>query len=68
MKPNIGNIDRALRIAAGFALLSLIFILEGAAKWFGLIGIVLLFTAAVRWCPAYAVLGIGKTRKLSSFE
>lgn len=68
MKPNIGNIDRTLRIAAGFALLSVIFIFEGNAKWFGLIGIVLLFTAAVRWCPAYAVLGLSKTEKLSSFE
>ena len=68
MKPNIGSIDRTLRIMAGFALLSLIFILEGNAKWFGLIGMVLLFTAVVRWCPAYAVLGLGKTEKLSSFE
>ena len=68
MKPNIGNIDRTLRIVAGFALLSLTFVFEGNAKWFGLIGIVFLFTAAVRWCPAYAVLGLGKNQKLSSFE
>ena len=66
MKPNIGSIDRTLRIVVGLVLLSLVFILEGNARWFGLIGIVLLFTAVVRWCPAYAVLGIGKTRKLAS--
>lgn len=60
MKQNIGTVDRTLRIIAGLALLSLIFILEGNARWFGLLGLVLLFTATVKWCPIYSVLGIGK--------
>jgi hypothetical protein len=58
MKTNVGNIDRALRVIVGIALLSLLFILEGNARWFGLIGIVPLFTAVVRFCPLYAVLGM----------
>lgn len=60
MKTNVGNIDRTLRILLGLALLSLIFILDGNARWLGLLGLVLLFTATVRWCPIYSALGIGK--------
>lgn len=59
MKQNIVSIDRALRVVAGLGLLSLIFILEGNTRWWGLIGVVPLLTAAVGWCPIYSVLGIG---------
>lgn len=58
MKANVGVIDRVLRIIVGLGLLSLLFIMEGNAKYFGLIGIVPLFTAIVRWCPAYALFGV----------
>lgn len=58
MKANVGNIDRVLRVIVGIALLSLFFILEGDARWFGLVGIVPLLTAAMRFCPLYAVLGM----------
>ena len=58
MKANVGSPDRILRIVAGLGLLSLIFLLEGNNRWFGLIGIVPLLTAAIGWCPAYTLLGI----------
>jgi len=58
MKANIGGADRVIRIVAGLVLLSLVVILEGDARWFGLIGIVPLFTGLMRWCPAYTLLGI----------
>jgi len=58
MKPNVGSIDRVVRVILGISLLSLLFILEGNAKWFGLIGIVPLLTATMRFCPLYAVLGM----------
>jgi hypothetical protein len=58
MKPNVGSIDRVVRIILGIALLSLLFILEGNARWFGLIGIVPLLTATMSFCPLYAVLGM----------
>ncbi len=57
MQANIGKNDRVLRIAAGIALLSLLFLVESGARWFGLIGIVPLATGLIRWCPAYALLG-----------
>jgi hypothetical protein len=58
MNTNVGSIDRALRIVAGLALLSLVFILNGPGRWLGLIGVVPLLTATFRFCPLYTVLGI----------
>ena len=58
MTPNVGGMDRTLRIVAGLALLSLFFLLEGNARYWGLIGIVPILTGAFRWCPAYLPFGI----------
>jgi hypothetical protein len=58
MKPNVGTIDRVIRALLGIGLLSLVFILEGNARWWGLVGILPLATAFVRWCPAYVPFGI----------
>lgn len=57
MTPNIGCADRMARVAVGLALLSMLFWVEGGLRWVGLIGLVPLATAAVRFCPLYAVLG-----------
>ncbi len=57
MTANVGNVDRIIRIVAGLAILSLLFFVEGNARWLGLIGVVPLVTGLVRWCPAYSVLG-----------
>jgi hypothetical protein len=58
MKANVGGIDRAVRIVAGLALLSLFFLLEGNARYWGLIGIVPIFTGLFRYCPAYSLVGM----------
>lgn len=58
MKTNFGSIDRAIRVIAGLAILSLWFFLEGDACWFALVGLVPLATAATGWCPAYTLVGI----------
>jgi hypothetical protein len=58
MTPNVGGIDRTLRIVAGIALLSLFFVLPGNARYWGLIGIVPILTGTLRWCPAYLPFGI----------
>ena len=58
MTPNVGGMDRTLRIVAGLALLSLFFLLEGNARYLGLIGIVPILTGTFRWCPAYLPFGI----------
>jgi hypothetical protein len=58
MKANVGGIDRILRIVVGLALLSLFFLLEGNARYWGLIGIVPIFTGLFRYCPAYSLIGV----------
>lgn len=58
MTTNMGSIDRVVRVVIGLALLSPIFLLDGGARWFGLIGIVPILTAAIGWCPAYLPFGI----------
>jgi hypothetical protein len=57
MNVNVGTADRAIRIIIGLALLSLLFLLQGNARWLGLIGIVPLGTGLTRRCPAYTLLG-----------
>jgi hypothetical protein len=58
MKANVGGIDRALRVLVGLGVLSLLVVLEGGARWLGLIGLVPLLTAVLGYCPLYALLGI----------
>lgn len=57
MTTNIGATDRVIRIVLGLVLLSLLFILDGDSRWIGLIGLIPLFTAAIRWCPLYSIIG-----------
>jgi hypothetical protein len=63
MEANVGGVDRVLRIVVGLALISLLFLLEGNARWWGLVGVVLLATGLLRWCPAYLPFGIKTCRK-----
>ena len=58
MEVNVGGVDRTIRIILGIVILSLVFVLEGNARWWGLIGIVPIATGLLRWCPAYLPLGI----------
>ena len=53
---NEGTIDRALRVIAGAALVSLVFV-GPEASW-GWIGVVPLVTGLVGNCPVYSLLGI----------
>ncbi len=58
MNVNVGSADKAVRIVIGLALLSLVFLLDGKARWFGLIGLVPLLTAFLGFCPLYTLLGV----------
>lgn len=55
MKTNEGGIDRMVRIVAGLVLLGLMAM--GTIGWWGWLGVVLLATGLIGWCPAYALLG-----------
>ncbi|GJM02659.1 MAG: membrane protein [Rhodomicrobium sp.] len=61
MTRNIGNLERLIRVIAGLAILSLMFI--GPQSLWGLIGIVPLLTGLIGWCPPYAMLGISTCKK-----
>ncbi|MGD8589490.1 MAG: DUF2892 domain-containing protein [Chromatiales bacterium] len=62
MNQNVGMIDRILRILVGIALLVWGFLLSEPYNYWGLIGVIPLFTALIGWCPAYSMIGI-KTKK-----
>ena len=58
MTANVGGIDRTRRIVVGIVLIALFFLLEGPARYLGLVGLVALGTGLLSFCPLYAVLGI----------
>jgi hypothetical protein len=58
MKPNIGTIDRALRILLGLIAYGIV-----NHSWLGAIGAVPLLTAFIRFCPLYCPLGISTCGK-----
>jgi hypothetical protein len=55
MKVNVGGIDKILRIIAGAALIA--WALLGGPVW-AWIGVVVLATGALNFCPVYPLLGI----------
>ncbi len=56
MTRNEGALDRVLRVAAGLAILSLVFI--GPQTPWAWLGLVPLITGIVGFCPVYSLFGI----------
>ncbi|MEY2893986.1 MAG: hypothetical protein RJA98_3894 [Pseudomonadota bacterium] len=56
MSKNEGNLDRAVRVIAGLALITLA--ATGTIGAWGWIGIVPVLTGAMGFCPLYTALGI----------
>ncbi len=66
MKPNMGTLDRVIRAIVGIALIAAfpLGLLQGTIGMIALVvGVVLLITAALRWCPPYSLLGINTGAK-----
>ena len=63
MKQNVGGIDRTLRIVVGLGLIGWG---VAAQSWWGAIGVVPLFTAAIGWCPAYLPFGMSTCKTKSA--
>jgi len=55
MKVNIGSADRVVRLIAGLVILGVGWYYR---SWWGLIGLLPLLTAGIRFCPAYVPFGI----------
>ncbi len=58
MEPNVGNLDRGVRVVLGLGLLSLLLVLDGPMRFIGLVGLVPLLTAGFRFCPLYRLVGV----------
>ncbi|MCF7969855.1 MAG: DUF2892 domain-containing protein [Methylococcaceae bacterium] len=54
MKPNVGGIDKIIRIIAG---LSIIAVGAYFQSWWGAAGLIPLATGLINWCPAYLPFG-----------
>jgi len=63
MLKNVGGADKILRILAGLVILSMLFWVDGSAKYWGLIGIVPLLTGLTNRCPLYCPLKINTNKK-----
>lgn len=61
---NVGRPDRTARVVGGLVLLALALFAVGGfwAILFGLVGLVLIVTGAVGFCPLYRVLGLSTCR------
>jgi type IV secretory pathway TrbD component len=55
MKHNVGGLDRTIRIIVGTVL-----VIIGAVflSWWGIVGLVVLSTGLLNWCPLYLPFGI----------
>lgn len=67
MKCNMGKVDRIIRMVIGVLLIAGVFLISGTLLkvLFGIIGLVMILTAATGFCPLYVPFGIStcKTEK-----
>lgn len=55
MKKNVGSLDRVLRWVIGSVIIALGILFQ---SWWGLLGILLLLTGSIGWCPLYLPFGL----------
>lgn len=55
MKKNVGSADKVIRyiLGAGIIIAGIVF-----KSWWGALGLVLIGTALISWCPIYAPFGL----------
>jgi len=63
MKPNVGNLDKIIRLTLGVAIILLGIIFK---SWWGVVGLVPLLTALLNFCPAYSLIGISTKSKVKT--
>ena len=55
MKKNVGGADKVIRLTAALVIIALGVVYQ---SWWGVLGIVPLFTGSAGWCPLYLPFGI----------
>jgi len=61
MTPNVGKLDRIIRLVLGIGLLGLYGAMEPPLKYFTLLGLVLVGTSLSGFCLLYKALGLRTT-------
>jgi hypothetical protein len=57
-KANVGEVDANIRLLIGAVVMGLAFFASGGVEYvLGIVGLMLIFTALLRFCPAYTLLG-----------
>lgn len=63
MKTNVGGSDKIIRILLGIAVIVLGIVFQ---SWWGVVGVVFLFTGVFNFCPIYSVLGVSTKPKIDT--
>lgn len=58
MRNNVGTVDRIIRVIVGLGMLSLLFLVKGKERLWGLLGLIPLLTGILGLCPFYALIGL----------
>ena len=60
MEKNVGNTDKIIRYILGFLIIGAGIMYN---SWWGIIGIVPIFTATLGWCPLYKLFNVSSKKK-----
>ena len=60
MTKNVGALDRTVRVVVGLAI---VYWAAQRGSWWGLVGVALLASATVQFCPLYRVFGLCTHKK-----
>jgi len=55
MKANVGGADRIFRIVGGLVVIAAGYYFK---SWWGVVGVPLVLTGLIRWCPVYLPFGL----------
>jgi hypothetical protein len=60
MKDNVGILDRSIRFVLGVIIIAAGIYYQ---NWWGAVGLILLLTGFIAWCPVYSLLNIDSGAK-----
>lgn len=60
MEKNVGKSDKIIRYILGIVIIGAGIMFN---SWWGIIGIIPIFTAAMGWCPLYKILNMSTKNK-----
>lgn len=63
MNYNISGVDRFIRVVIGISLFGFAVLSSKPYHWWGLLGLILVISGMLGFCPSYAMLGINTCKK-----